>query len=97
MDPANSHTVRHEADQKRFVIDMDGVQALLEYRMSSPTVMDFHHTYTPDPLRGKGLAAQLVESGVAYARDQGFRVAGSCSFVAGWLQREQTAQIPSVK
>ncbi len=87
--------VRHEAEQNRFVIDQDGAQAVLEYRMSSPNVMNFHHTYTPDALRGKGLAAKLVETGVAYARERDFKVVGSCSYVAAWLEREQATKARS--
>lgn len=80
--------VRHEPEQNRFVIDKEGAQALLEYRMSSPTVVDFNHTYSPNQFRGQGLAAKLVSTGVAWARAQNFKVVGSCSYVAAWLQRE---------
>jgi len=80
--------VRHEPDQDRFVIDKEGAQAVLEYRMSAPTVVDFHHTYSPNEFRGQGLAGKLVSTGVAWARAQNFKVVGSCSYVAAWLQRE---------
>jgi hypothetical protein len=83
--------VVHQTEQRRFVISVDGHDALLEYRMLAPDVVDFVHTYTPGALRGRGLAAQLVEAGVRYARAQGWRIIGSCSYVASWLERHPSA------
>ena len=79
--------VEHQPERQRFVIEEDGAEALLEYRMLSSEVIDFVHTYTPAALRGRGVAARLVEAGVAHARERGWRVIGSCSYVAAWLQR----------
>lgn len=80
--------ITHQSERQCFVIAEDGAEALLEYRMVAPEVIDFVHTYTPAALRGRGLAARLVEAGVAYAHAQGWRVIGSCSYVAAWLQRQ---------
>lgn len=80
--------VRHEPDQHRFVIDKEGTQAVLEYRMPAPTVVDFNHTYSPNQFRGQGLGSKLVSTGVAWARAQGFEVTASCSYAAAWLKRE---------
>ena len=85
-------TVTHEPDRQRFVITEDGAEALLEYRMVTPDVIDFVHTYTPAALRGRGLAARLVETGVSHARERGWRVIGSCSYVAAWLERNPAAK-----
>ncbi len=80
-------SVTHQPERHRFVIAEDGAEALLEYRMLAPDVIDFVHTFTPGALRGRGLAAQLVESGVGFARERGWRVIGSCSYVAAWLEK----------
>jgi predicted GNAT family acetyltransferase len=81
------HEVLHQPQRQRFVIAADGAEALLEYRMLAPEVIDFVHTYTPAQLRGQGLAGKLVEFAVTYARNQGWRVIGSCSYVAAWLEK----------
>lgn len=81
------NTVHHDVPQRRFEIALDGEVAHLDYRMLSDNVIDFTHTYTPSALRGRGLAAQLVEVGVAYARERGWQVIGSCSYVAAWLTK----------
>ena len=87
---ADSANVVHQPEQHRFVIVADGAEALLEYRMLSPQVIDFVHTYTPASLRGQGVAGKLVSVGVAYARAQGWRVMGRCSYVAQWLSNHPT-------
>lgn len=80
--------VQHQPERQRFVLVVDGVEALLEYRMLAADVIDFVHTYVPAALRGKGLASRLVGAGVAHARARGWRVIGTCSYVAAWLERE---------
>lgn len=40
------------------------------------------HTLVPDALRGRGIAAELVKALVADAREQGFRIVPTCSYVA---------------
>lgn len=85
MNDANE--VTHQPERQRFVLALDGAEALLEYRMVAPDVIDFVHTYTPSALRGRGVAGKLVAAGVAHARERGWRVIGSCSYVAAWLAK----------
>lgn len=85
MNEANE--VLHQPERQRFVLALDGTEALLEYRMVAPDVIDFVHTYTPSALRGRGVAGRLVAAGVAHARERGWRVIGSCSYVAAWLAK----------
>ncbi len=80
----------HEPAQQRFVIRRDENTAHLDYRLG-PDWIDFTHTFTPPALRGRGLAAQLVAAGVAFARAEGLEIRASCSYVASWLAREQSS------
>lgn len=78
--------IQHQVERQRFVIEVEGHEALLEYRMVSPSVIDFIHTYTPHALRGRGIAARLVDAGLAHAEAQRLQVIGSCSYVAKVLR-----------
>ena len=49
-------TAVHEPGQSRFVIATEGAEAVLSYRMVSPTVFDFYRTWTQAELRGRGAA-----------------------------------------
>lgn len=80
-----SEAVRHEASKNRFLVVIDGVEAVLEYR-ASPNSIDFFRTYVPDALRGKGLAALLVAEGLRYAKEKNLRVIPTCSYVKKYVE-----------
>lgn len=45
------------------------------------------HTLVPKQLEGRGIARRLVEAMVADARERGFRIKPTCSFVDSQFQR----------
>lgn len=47
------------------------------------------HTYVPPSHRGKGVAEELVKAMVADARQQDFKIAPDCSYVARYFDRHQ--------
>lgn len=83
--------VVHEAGRQRFVMRSDGEEiGILEYQRG-PSLVDFHHTWVRPDLRGRGLAAILVEAGMAFARSERLKVTPSCSYVGAWLRRHPGA------
>ena len=80
-------TIRHEPKSQRFVSDAAGGTALIHYREARDRVLDFDHTFVPVALRGGGIASQLTEHALRYAREHGFKVIASCPFVAAYLER----------
>jgi predicted GNAT family acetyltransferase len=87
--PGRSIEIRHDPQNQRFVADTDGALALIHYRERAGRVLDFDHTFVPEALRGRGLASRLTAHALGYARDQGYRVAPSCPFVAAFIRRHQ--------
>ena len=65
---------------------MDGHVAELAYERHG-NVLDIQHTFTPPPLRGRGIAARLTEAAFAYARSEGLRVVPTCSYAARYVER----------
>ena len=82
-----SRHIRHEPDTQRFVIDRDGLTALIQYRALDDGTLDLYRTYTPPALRGGGLASRLTEHALRYARDHGHKIVPSCPFVATFIAR----------
>jgi hypothetical protein len=80
-------SIRHEAQSHRFVIDLEGATALLQYRELDAGTLDFCHTFVPVALRGGGIASQLTEHALRYARQRGYKVVPSCPFVAVYIER----------
>ncbi len=54
--------------------------------MGADTI-DMHHTFVPNELRGKGVAAVLAKEALSYAKEQQLKVIPSCSYIAVYLQR----------
>jgi len=76
--------VQHQPEANRFIIEQDGHTCVLDYKVSGSGV-NFTHTYVPFKLRGKGLAEELVRSGLAWAEEQGLKKKASCWYVAKFL------------
>lgn len=81
----SSHVV-HNPELHRFEIHVGGSLAVAEYEEQG-NEMVFTHTFVPPELRGRGLAAELVEAGLAFAKEQGRKVVPACSYVAAYLKR----------
>jgi uncharacterized protein len=79
-----SITREMDARRGRYVARIEGssAEAELTFVRAEPGVLVADHTLTPVPLRGRGIATQLVERLVADARREGFRIRPTCPFVA---------------
>ncbi len=77
----------HQPGRQRFVIAVDGLESVLEYRRVGTRTVDFVHTFVPEELRGRGIAERLVRAGVAWARAQGLEMQASCWYARRFLER----------
>lgn len=75
----------HEADKQRFKIAFAGDTAELTYFIQGNKI-HFTHAYTPVLLRGRGVAAQLVEAGLAYASAENLTPIPVCSYVVSYMR-----------
>jgi predicted GNAT family acetyltransferase len=75
----------HDVAAHCFRLSLPEGEVRLDYRPLAPGWVDFHHTFTPVALRGRGLAAEVVAAGLDWADAEGLRVVASCSYVAAVL------------
>ncbi|WP_246071413.1 GNAT family N-acetyltransferase [Inhella inkyongensis] len=80
------HTVHHNETAQRFELHVGADFCELDYQRHGQRVV-FTHTGTPPALRGQGLAAQLVQSGLSWARQHGLQVGPGCSYVEAYLAK----------
>jgi uncharacterized protein len=80
--------VLHDEQQRRFTLDRDGHVSYLLYRLLDERTVEFASTYTPPPVRGRGIAARIVRRALQWADEQGYRVVPSCWFVAEYVERD---------
>jgi hypothetical protein len=81
---APAHIENHTARQ-RFEASAEGGRGELIYRVHGD-VMTIVHTEVDPPLRGSGVAGQLVQAAVAHAREQGLQVDPQCEYARKYLE-----------
>ncbi|WP_322997236.1 GNAT family N-acetyltransferase [Castellaniella sp.] len=96
--PANGATagvapraIRHHAAASRFEWTEDGQLCVLDYVLSG-NVAAFTHTGVPASVGGRGIAADLVRTGLDTARAQGWKIQAVCSYVAAYVQKHPEYQ-----
>jgi len=78
--------IQHDIEQQRFVLLVDGAEAVLEYRLLAGNGIDFSYTFVPPALRGRGIAEKLVRTGLSWARAQQYDIQASCWYVQRFLR-----------
>jgi len=78
--------VRHDATGRRFVAELDGHQAELDYELADG-LMRLVHTGVPAAIGGRGVAGSLVRNALDFARARGYKVRPDCSYAAAYFER----------
>lgn len=81
-------SIRHEPSASRFVADVDGGEATLEYMREGKRVI-FTHTGVPSESEGQGIGAALAKTGLDWARAQHLQVVPACPFVSTYVKRHR--------
>lgn len=83
--------VRHNPDEGRFEIEVEGQVAILEYNIAGKNIV-FTHTEVPPPLEGRGYANRLSYVGLEYAKEQGYKVQPLCPIVKRYIDKHPEYQ-----
>ena len=79
-------SVRDNKALRRFELDAEGAVAFANYRLAPSTVI-ITHTETPQSLRGRGIASELVQGALQLIRADGLKVVAGCGFVVDYLRK----------
>ena len=79
-------SVVHNQAARRFAMQVGDQVAFLTYDLDGNHLI-IDHTYVPETLRGRGVAAQLVRAALAHARQQGWKVTADCSYASEFIRR----------
>jgi len=82
----DDEAITHDAGNRRFTTTRDGHGAFVEYERDGD-VLVITHTIVPPELGGRGIAGQLVETALRYARSEGLKVRPECSYADAWMHR----------
>ncbi len=78
--------IQHKVEASRFEATVDGHHCVCQYRVFGKVMM-LTHTGVPQALRGRGIAAQLVQAALDHARAKGLKVRPDCSYAEIYMQR----------
>ena len=78
-------TISYDPSQQRF-IGPQGSQ--LSYELGPNSEMIINHVGVPTALRGRGIAAQLVDAALLDARENGRSVVPVCSYASSYMKRK---------
>ena len=70
--------------EKQFELHIGSQFSLIEFYREGEKIY-LTHTETPEELRGKGVAKELVKRTLQCAKDNGFIVVPACSYVADYV------------
>ena len=73
--------IQHDEGKHEFYIEFPEGKAFLHYEREND-VLNFHHTFVPPELRGRGFAEEVVKAGFDYAGKNHLKVIPSCPYVA---------------
>jgi predicted GNAT family acetyltransferase len=79
--------VHHDAAARRFSTEVEGLRAVLDYRLSDD-VMTITHTGVPAKIGGRGIAGELVQAALDTARVERWKVVPACSYAAAYIAKQ---------
>jgi predicted GNAT family acetyltransferase len=80
----------HNEKASRFEMGVQGQFCVAQYRLIDG-VMWLTHTEVPPALRGRGIAARVVQAALDHARAHGLKVRPACSYVHSYMRRHPEA------
>jgi predicted GNAT family acetyltransferase len=74
-----------EPARDRFVIELDGKEAVLQYRLNGNRLV-LIHTEVPEELGGQGLGGRLVRAATDRAAREQLTIVPVCPYARRWMQ-----------
>jgi len=88
---ADALTHSEQAGRGVFALDRDGRRvAEMTYRRLGDSRVQVDHTHVDPSLRGHGVARQLLDAAVAWARQTNTKLSATCSYVVVQFARDAT-------
>ena len=78
--------IKHVKEECRFETFIEGHTAFVEYVVKDGSLVVVH-TFVPRPLKGRGIAADLVKEAYDYADKEGLGCKATCSYALAWLEK----------
>ncbi|MEY4249301.1 MAG: hypothetical protein RJA87_934 [Pseudomonadota bacterium] len=87
--PVKPSSVVDRAERQRYELVVEGSVLFADYQRQSGQIM-ITHVETPLALRGRGLAAVLMQGLVEDAEGRGLQIVPICSYAQDWMRRNRS-------
>ncbi len=84
---ANNATVRHDQQQQRYVLEVNGNELGVASYQQDGERQIFTHTEVDPSLEGQGMGSKLIRESLNDARQRGKRIVPQCEFVAAYVNK----------
>ena len=91
MPTDNVVDIQHNQIQQRFDTQIENLLCTIDYQLDGEN-LSLTHVGVPKPLEGRGIAGQLTQAALDWARAENYRVIPVCTYVQTWLRRHPEYQ-----
>lgn len=82
---------KNSPEQGSFLAEEDGKRiGFLSYEWASDTVFAIMHTVVEPAFQGRGVARELLDAAVAFARENGYKIRPVCPYAEKVLNRDSS-------
>ena len=78
--------ITNNTSQNRYELSVDGHLAMADYVLAGNN-LTINRVFVPEELRGKGVAAKVMEAVVADAEAHGLTIIPVCSYAESYMKR----------
>jgi len=84
--------IKHDKKNQRFYAEKNHKESELLYKKIDEQTLDYYSTYVPESLREQGIAGQVTEYALQYAKDNHYQVVPSCPYVKSYIDKHPKYQ-----
>lgn len=86
-----NYDIQHNREQYRFETTIDNLLCVIDYRLDGNN-LTLPHVGVAQALEGRGIAGELTQTALDWARAESYRVIPVCPYVQAWLKRHPDYQ-----
>lgn len=84
--------IHHDKDKRCFYARVSGEICELKYKKIDDSTLDYYHTFVPESLRDHGIASQITEHALEYAKNYHYHIVASCPYVKNYIVKHPKYQ-----
>ena len=85
--------IRHDKENHQFIAIVDGHESRIKYEeMPDGKTLNYRSTFVPPELRGQQIAGKITKFALEYAREHGYKIIPTCSYVERYIQLHEEYQ-----